>query len=552
MKALKAPLIALCLVATQAFAEAPRLVLQITVDGLRADLLERYAASFGQGGFQYFQDKGAVFTNAHYLHANTETIVGHTTLATGATPAIHGMVGNVWRDPESGELGYNIEDPEAPLLPTREQQAKGAQVDPAQKRARSSGRSPRGILVPTFSDTLSIGTAGNSRIFGISGKDRSAVAMAGKTGTAYWYSTDTGDFQTSSYYMEDYPKWVSDWNGQRQAEQLAGTEWSLSQPREKYLLANQDDRPYEVDLKGYGRTFPHAFGPPGDPLLFTRILVSAEGDRLLSDFGKTLIEEEGLGQDEVTDYLSISFSGVDAVNHFFGPSSLENEEVVVRLDRTLADLLDFVDKRVGLDQTILVLSADHGMAEMPEYATELGYQAGRLYGDEVLEMARATSKRLFRSEELVSDFFRPYLYLDKEALARMGMERRMVAEGLAAELVGLPGIGGAVTAAQAREAAPRSAAAAVKHNHHPRRSGDLYIYPEPYWFMFDRGAVAAMHGSPWRYDSHVPVVFAGPGILPSQVSRLVHPIDVAPTLSALLGLSPPAAAQGIALPEVVD
>jgi hypothetical protein len=352
--------------------------------------------------------------------------------------------------------------------------------------------------------------------------------------------------------MEDYPKWVSDWNGQRQAEQLAGTEWSLSQPREKYLLANQDDRPYEVDLKGYGRTFPHAFGPPGDPLLFTRILVSAEGDRLLSDFGKTLIEEEGLGQDEVTDYLSISFSGVDAVNHFFGPSSLENEEVVVRLDRTLADLLDFVDKRVGLDQTILVLSADHGMAEMPEYATELGYQAGRLYGDEVLEMARATSKRLFRSEELVSDFFRPYLYLDKEALARMGMERRMVAEGLAAELVGLPGIGGAVTAAQAREAAPRSAAAAVKHNHHPRRSGDLYIYPEPYWFMFDRGAVAAMHGSPWRYDSHVPVVFAGPGILPSQVSRLVHPIDVAPTLSALLGLSPPAAAQGIALPEVVD
>ena len=191
----------LCLSAAQAATEPPRLVLQITVDGLRADLLERYAANFGEGGFAYLQDRGAVFSNAHYLHANTETIVGHTTLATGATPAVHGMVGNVWRDPESGELGYNIEDPEAPLLPTRKEQVKGAQVDPAQKRARSSGRSPRGILAPTFSDTLRIGTAGGAKVFGISGKDRSAVAMAGQTGTAYWYSTDTGDFQTSRYYM---------------------------------------------------------------------------------------------------------------------------------------------------------------------------------------------------------------------------------------------------------------------------------------------------------------------------------------------------------------
>ncbi len=207
MKQWKALAIIFSLGATQVLAasDAPRLVLQITIDGLRGDLLDRYANNFGKGGFNYLSQKGVVYTNAHYLRANTETIVGHTTLATGATPAVHGMVGNVWYHADSGELGYNIEDAEAPLIPTREESIEGAQVDPAQKRARSSGRSPRGILAPTFSDTLKIATAGKAKIFGISGKDRSAVAMAGQTGAAYWYSTDSGDFQSSTYYMEKYP-----------------------------------------------------------------------------------------------------------------------------------------------------------------------------------------------------------------------------------------------------------------------------------------------------------------------------------------------------------
>ena len=533
-----------------AFAEAPRLVLQITVDGLRADLIDRYQENFVKNGFNYLRDKGIVYTNAHYLHANTETIVGHTTLATGATPSVHGMVGNVWYHADSGELGYNIEDAEAPLLPTRKEKIEGAQVDPAQKRARSSGRSPRGILAPTFSDTLTIATSGQAKVFGISGKDRSAVAMAGKTGTAYWYSTDSGDFQTSSYYMKSYPQWVKQWNARRKAEQLGGKEWSLLLDPGKYRPGRRDDRPYEVDLKGYGRTFPHAFGPADHPLFFTRVLVSPEGDSLLLDFGKALVEAEQVGQDNTTDYLSISFSAVDAVNHFFGPASIENEDVVLRLDRTLADLFDFIDRKVGLDNTLVVLSADHGMAEMPEYASELGYPAGRWYGDEVLASARQASKALYGKEQLVKDFFRPYLYLDGEIIKKQGLNRDAVATALAAQLAKQPGVGGAIPAAQAARGNPSGAAASVKHNHHPLRSGDIYIFQQPYWFMFDRGAVAAMHGSPWAYDTHVPIMFAGPGIKSRKVDRLIHPIDVAPTLSALLNILPPAAAEGHVLGEV--
>ncbi|MEP1471786.1 MAG: alkaline phosphatase family protein [Halieaceae bacterium] len=537
-----------CAVSTTA---APRLVLQLTVDGLRADFITRYADNFGPGGFRYLQDNGIAFSDAHYLHANTETIVGHTTLATGATPAVHGMVGNVWYHADSGELGYNIEDASAPLIATREESSAGAQVDPAQKRARTSGRSPAGILVPTFSDTLSIATAGQAKVFGISGKDRSAVAMAGKSGIAYWYSTDNGDFQSSRYYMERYPDWVTSWNGQRKAEAFGGKQWELMHDVARYTFGEQDDRPYEVDLKGYGRTFPHNFGPAEHPLFYTRLLVSPEGDRLLLDFAKSLIQSESIGQDEVTDYLSVSFSGIDAVNHFFGPSSLENEDAMLQLDRTLAALLEYVDEKVGLDNTLIVLSADHGMAEMPEYASELGYPAKRLYSDEVLAVAGLIAKDLFGTEDIVRDFFRPYLYLDAEVMSKKRLDRHSVASAIAAKLEEHPGINGALSSHNLAADPLSGAAAAVQHNQHSLRSGDIYVFQQPYWFLFDRGAVAAMHGSPWAYDTHVPIIFAGPGIEPATVNRRVHPIDVAPTLSALLQIPSPAAAQGKSLTEVI-
>ncbi|MHC4743748.1 MAG: alkaline phosphatase family protein, partial [Planctomycetota bacterium] len=225
-----------------------RLVLQITVDGLRGDLIDRYGSAFAEGGFKYLMENGVVYTNAHFQHANTETIVGHAVLATGAFPSENGMVGNVWFDKETGELSYNIEDPDHPLLPTREDAAKGEQVDPAQKVSRTQGRSPSAILAATFSDTLAAYYAGRAKIFGVSAKDRGAVSMAGHVGKAFWLSTDTGDFVTSTYYYEAYPDWASQWNARRMAESYAGKEWTLLNDQSTYLLGDRDDRPYEVDL----------------------------------------------------------------------------------------------------------------------------------------------------------------------------------------------------------------------------------------------------------------------------------------------------------------
>jgi predicted AlkP superfamily pyrophosphatase or phosphodiesterase len=527
-----------------------RLVLQITVDGLRGDLLNRYQASLGKDGFNYLMKHGTVYTNAHYQHANTETIVGHATLATGTFPSQHGMIGNVWFDREAGELSYNIEDAEAPLLPSRQESLEGEQVDPAQKLARTKGRSPAVILAPTFGDGLAAYYGGRSKIFGVSGKDRSAVAMAGQTGKAFWFSTDNGDFITSSYYYDSYPDWARRWNEQRKSEKYAGTKWELSSEKSSYLLAQQDDRSYEMDLKGYGRTFPHRFGEAGNKLLFTQIVASPVGDRLLLDFSKELVISEKLGQDTIPDYLSISFSGVDAINHFFGPSSLENEEVIRQLDSTLANLLQFIDKNVGLQHTLIVLSADHGMADMPEYMTELGYNSGRLVPDDIVAAANEAGKQL-GIDKIVRFFYRPYIYLNDEKIADAKLDHMLVEQSIAEALTGFDGINLAVSTNSLSSRKGNPLLEQVRQNQHDARSGDIYVIQEPYWFLFDEGPIPALHGSPWRYDTHVPIIFTGPGINAQTVHRRVDPVVVSPTIASLLGITQPAASQGTPLKEVL-
>ncbi|MGI9500197.1 MAG: alkaline phosphatase family protein, partial [Geminicoccaceae bacterium] len=346
------------------------LIVQITVDGLRGDLLSRYQDSFGPDGFRRFMDNGLWYLDAHHGHANTETIVGHATLSTGAHPSEHGMVGNVWFDRSDGRLVYNIEDVAHPIIPTTSTPTTLEQVDPAQAIAAAGGRSPANLLVTTFSDELTKARAGEAKVIAISGKDRSAVAMAGHFGDAYWMSTATGHFETSRYYQNAYPDWVRDWNTANPADAGIGGAWTLHDPLETYLLADQDDRPYEADLRGFGRSFPHTYGDPEDGLYYTQVLLSPLGDQLTADFAKAAVRAEGLGAGPATDYLSVSFSGVDATNHFFGPSSLESEEMVRALDRTLADLFAFLDDAVGADMVLYVLSADHGMPEIAEYMAE--------------------------------------------------------------------------------------------------------------------------------------------------------------------------------------
>lgn len=239
----------------------PKLILQITVDALRGDLPMRYAHHYGKGGWRYLLDQGTHYSNAHYRHANTETIVGHASLATGAYPADHGMVANVWLDRQDAVLHYNIEDPQHRLLTAGGGVDKSREIDPTQRTARSDGRSPRTIRVSTFGDELSGSTGGQGKVFGVSVKDRGAVSMAGHAGKAFWFSKATGEFVTSDYYYDQYPEWVVQWNAKKTIHRYAGKEWSLTAKKEEYLFGTADDQSWETDFPGWGRTFPHSYGP---------------------------------------------------------------------------------------------------------------------------------------------------------------------------------------------------------------------------------------------------------------------------------------------------
>jgi len=553
---LRVVLLAPASLAAQTPPEPPRLVLQITVDQLRGDLPHRYLDRFGEGGFRYLIERGTVYRDAHHAHANTETIVGHTTLATGAHPAAHGMVGNLWFDRESGHTTYNIEDPRYRLVTEGAGVERETEIDPTQRAARSEGRSPAAIMVSTFSDELAISTAGRAKIFGVSVKDRGAVSMAGHAGKAFWFSKAAGEFVSSTYYYDTYPEWVDQWNAQRLAFVHGDTRWELSRDRSTYLFGDADDRPWESDIGGFGRTFPHDFGPSDGPYFTTLLTVSPVGDALTLDFAKTLLEEEGLGQDEVPDYLSVSFSSTDYVGHLFGPSSLESEENLLRLDAVLADLFAYVDQRVGLERTLIVLSADHGGPEVPGHLAELGIPGGYVQPDDWNRepAIQALQDRFGVGEELIAAYEHPYIYLDQTVLERGRLDQAEVERAIAEELMKLPGVALAVsgTALRTGDIPEMPLTRAITNNFNPKRSGDVMVVFAPHWFIndFDGLEVASTHGSPWRYDTFVPIIFAGADVPARTVHRRVHTIDVAATLASYMGTGVPSGAAGTPLVEV--
>lgn len=538
-------------------AESPRLIVQITVDALRGDLPMRYSHVLGKGGFRYLMDKGIHYRNAHYQHANTETIVGHTSLATGSVPAAHGMVANVWFDRVEDRLVYNIEDADYHLLTQGADVDQNIEIDPTQRTARSDGRSPRNILSSTFSDELAAHFGGRSKIFSVSVKDRGAVALAGHSGKAFWFSKKNSEFVTSDYYFKQYPSWVNQWNKRQLAAAYSDQTWQLLRHPAQYLFGEADDQDYETDVAGFGRHFPHPYGQAGDKHFTTKLTLSPAGDELTLDFAKTLLQQEQLGQDEVPDYLAISFSSTDYVGHIFGASSLESEDNLAHLDQTLANLLQFIDKEVGLSNTLIVLSADHGQAEAPGYLNELGNQSAQYFDTKTLDKTPAITalkKQFGIGEELIKDYFHPYLYLNHEAIRNRKLNQATVERALASELMKLDGVAHAISSQALRqgELPDTPLFQSVLKNFNPKRSGDIYLVFQPNVFIndFDGLTVTSSHGSPWQYDTFVPVMFAGAGIKPAAIHRAVTPYDIAPTLSAFFGIKPPSAATGRPLLEV--
>jgi predicted AlkP superfamily pyrophosphatase or phosphodiesterase len=537
----------------------PKLILQITVDQLRGDLPFKYSKNMGEGGFRFLMKNGIWFTNAHYSHANTETVVGHTVLATGADPSVNGMIANVWFDREKGKLVYNIEDEDYKILSANADVDKSTELDASQALATTEGRSPKNIIVTTFSDELLLKTNGKSKIFGVSIKDRGAVTLAGHVGKAFWFSKSNGEFITSNYYYEKYPEWVKNWNKTKMlSKTYSGKAWELMNDKSPYMYGMEDNMPWETNVAGFGIIFPHEYKTTDNKYFTNFLTYSPAGDEITLDFAKTLIKNEKIGKDEITDFLAISFSSTDYVGHLFGPSSLEAEDNMLRLDKTLANLFTFIDKEVGLENTLIILSADHGGPEVPGYLNFKGIESGYVSpGKWDKEPAIETLKKRFGiGQELIQKYFPPYLYLNETIIAEKGLNLEEVEKAVAIELMKIKGVALAVSSysLQKNELPDTYLNRKALRNFNITRSGNLLVIFQPQYAINDYMGekTSANHGGSWMYDSYVPVVFAGMNIKGQKVSRKIEPKDVASTLANFLETKPPSGANGEVLIEVIE
>jgi predicted AlkP superfamily pyrophosphatase or phosphodiesterase len=526
-----------CAASPASFAAPVDLVVLVVVDQLRGDMPWRFRDRFGEGGFRYLMDQGRSFSNAHYQHANTLTASGHATLATGGNAPQHGLAANDWFDAAQRRVVYCMEDPDHPEL------------------GGGAGRSPRNLSSSTFGDELVLASGGRSRVFAVSLKDRSAIILGGHLGKAYWYSARNGRFVTSSYYHDALPEWAEAWNAARPADRYSAETWRLLQDSAAYLFAGQEEREHERPAGMLGRSFPHPLANPDRAAYYTSLKETPMADQLTLDFVRALVAAEKPGRQGATDVLAISFSATDYIGHAFGPDSLEAEDNLLRLDRTLAELFRLLDDTVGLQRALVVLTSDHGTAPIPEYVAERGIEAGRHDPDHFMrQVNHGLRGRFGTDEDLALAFWVPGIYLDLASVERLGLEVAAVERAVAEEIVGIPGFALAFTRsdllAGRHPASPE--AARVLAAFHPQRSGNVIVVPDPFWYLDEEPfGNAAMHGTLYSYDTHVPLMFAGPGIGRGVVHRRVAPRDLAPTLSTWLGTVPPSGSVGVPLVEVL-
>jgi predicted AlkP superfamily pyrophosphatase or phosphodiesterase len=514
----------------------PSLVLIICIDQARYDYLQRFRPALG-GGLETILGKGVVFSNAHHNHAITATSAGHASLATGLYPSHSGIVANNWFDRASGSEVYSAEDPEFPVL---HPQPGGAPAIPGRS---SEGRSPRNMMGTALGDWLKEANP-KAKVFALGGKDRAAVLSGGMSAdAAYWYDSRSGQFVTSRYYMKDYPAYMKQFHERKLVNAYFGRAW---EPLPVEPGVKDKVGIVSLDQGSYHRSLPYPLGgasmQPGSGF-YSAFYASPYMDEYVVDLAGSIIEAESLGSDADTDLLALCFSALDTVGHEYGPHSPEVLDVILRLDRALGELFEELDRRIGMSNVAIVLSADHGVMPLPEYLRSRQQEARRFTTEDVVcfqGIEKKLDERLGAEDWLLED-----LYLDYEALGRKNLRRQEVEDELARLIGECPPVEKVWTRTQLESESTSQDPYLLKHRHsfHPDRSPDLFIQLKPFHLGRLRGGTT--HGSAHSYDTHVPLIVVYPGLTPKVLDERVNTVDLAPTLAALLKIDTPKNLDGI-------
>ncbi len=493
--------------------EAPRLVLLVAVDQMRYDYLPRFASAF-TGGFRRLARDGAVFTNAHLDHYPSVTAVGHSAMLTGARPSVSGIVGNDWYDRALKRSVTSVDDPGTKLL--------GA--------GDATGSSPHRLRVSTVGDELKMARP-DSRVVGISHKDRSAILMGGRMADlALWWDTKTGAFVSSTWYAAALPKWAADFNAARPADAWLGREWRAA-GEGGAVLGRMPDTP--------------------GPDYYGRVYGSPFGNDLLVSLAERALEGERLGARGATDILAVSFSCNDAVGHDKGPQSADIRDITVRTDLALERLLAAVDRQVGLARTVVIVTADHGVAPVPEQMKEWKMPGGRFLRADLEKAVADGLEKAFGPGPWLEGRAGSSLYLNQALVAERGLDPAVVERRAAAGAETVAPVWRTYTRSQILEGRvpPDPWSRRVLLSFHRERSGDVEVLLEPYWMSSTSGTT---HGTAWSYDTHIPLMVMGPRIRAGRYDRAVVLNDLAPTLATLLGIETPSGSSGQPLADILE
>ncbi|HKK40562.1 MAG TPA: alkaline phosphatase PafA [Cryomorphaceae bacterium] len=517
--------------------DRPKLVVGIVIDQMRNDYLTRYADLYGKGGFVRLLNDGFYGANHRFSYMPTSTGPGHASVYTGTTPAVHGIVANDWYDPITKEGMYCVED----------KSVKSVGVD------RASGQmSPRNLKTTTVTDELNLFWNNNSKVVSVSLKDRGAVLPGGHLADgAYWYKDKK--FITSSFYMDELPQWVSDFNNLNLVDTFFAKGWQPLLAKEAYTAGLPDNNPYEALY--VGEKYPVLpkdlvdLAEQNDPEEVLKR--SPWGNSLILEFGLSAVINEELGQDDITDFLALSFSTPDYMGHAYGPRSLEVQDMYLKLDNDLSKFLEFLDDYVGKGKYTVMLTADHGAADVAQFSIDNNLPGGyfdRSGNKELMEQILVDYDSL--GIEMVEELEGNQIYFDREKLKKAGIVQSDLADYLANEISRMPGVYAAYPAEKVRlSGSAEFPIQNLQRGLHPYLSGDVVFILESGWMRY--GNTGTTHGSPWVYDQHVPLILYGFGVEKGKVYRETNIRDIAPTLSLIMGVPFPSGMTGSPIIEAI-
>lgn len=517
--------------------DRPKLVVGIVVDQMRWDYLYRYFGRYGETGFKRILKEGFSCENTLIDYVPTVTAIGHSSVYTGSVPAIHGIAGNDFIVNSTGKTMYCTEDNEVSTIGSRSDAGK---------------MSPKNLLASTITDELKLATNFRSKVIGIALKDRGAILPAGHAANAaYWFDNVSGNFITSSWYMQELPDWVTKFNGQRLPEKYLKQDWNLLYKADTYLQSTADNTPYE-GLLGNKET-------PVFPIRTSEMYAknydiirsTPYGNTLTADMAKAAILGEKLGQGTETDFLAVSFSSTDYIGHKFGINAMEIEDTYLRLDKELGDLLSFLDSRVGKGRYTIFLTADHGAAHNIDFLKDNKIPAGRWSGSTLMKELNTKLAAKFGLPNLVLSLMNSQVHFNYQKLDSAALDEGAVRQVVMSVLRRNEDISFAADMDQlGQEAIPAEIKERMANGYNRQRSGGIFFILKP--AVSSAGKTGTGHGAWNPYDAHIPLLWMGWGIKQGATNRQTGMTDISATLAALLHIQMPNGCIGKPITELLN